>query len=446
MASAVKQAGLGHSWETGIVPSSMPEQDSVNERHLQEKPHSRGGAGKGRGRGRGRGRGKGLTTARPNTRPKPTPSRQLDSLSKEVESPERGDKPLTRGTNEKSKEGDDETELADDDYAEIEPVGAGPSRKRKRGVPPAKAANTKANPKVPSKATTLPTTTPTTRQAKRLRSAASTSRGGRSDSTRVFALWRQDGHFYSGTVYSHEEGSNYLVEFDDNTQSVVTIDQMRLCELRVGDIVMYTSHKRIWKVVDVIKFKSNGLVSIRLNEDEELEEAHVSELKIANKTITYAWKDRTISPESIITVVDPIKLNSSPTPSKLSVLSAQSGRGSRLNFLAKTGLVVTLTAGNSNREEDKGKVVHDVKASGGVIIEDWASLIRMEGKHSYTNNRWVIGKNDVKWIGKDDIERVFLLADDANQKAKFLIALALGIPCLSVSWLHESVLLVSFNI
>lgn len=80
-----------------------------------------------------------------------------------------------------------------------------------------------------------------------------------------------------------------------------------------------------------------------------------------------------------------------------------------------------------------------IKHTGSTVFDDWGSIIKMEGRHSNANHRWVIEKSDVSWTGSDDIERVFLLADDANQKPKFLIALALGIPCVHVSWLHDSV-------
>jgi thiamine monophosphate kinase len=36
---------------------------------------------------------------------------------------------------------------------------------------------------------------------------------------------------------------------------------------------------------------------------------------------------------------------------------------------------------------------------------------------------------------KNDIHQVFLVSDAPNAKPRFLTALALGIPCLSVEWL-----------
>jgi hypothetical protein len=186
----------------------------------------------------------------------------------------------------------------------------------------------------------------------------------------------------------------------------------------------------------VAKFDSEQLVSVSV--DDEIEELRTSDIVIAPKTIAYAWKDRTLTPDSIITT-KPIKL--SPTPS--TIASGPSARSHRRKILAKTGLVITLSSSNNQWEKDKENIMAAVKNTGGTVIDDWASIFRMEGRHSHLNNRWVIEKSDVKWIGRDDIERVFLLADNANQKPKFLIALALGIPCVCVTWLHDSVSVVS---
>jgi hypothetical protein len=335
------------------------------------------------------------------------------------------------------KEEEDGTEPADDDYVEADHPAAGPStRKRKRGATAAKPTTSRVKSRASTKTIKHPSGTPITRQGKRLRTA-SVSRGGYKTPTRVFALWKQDGHYYPGVVQSHEGGSSYLVRFDDETEATVNIDQMRLCELRVGDTVLFPNNSRNCKVVDVAKFDSDDIVGVSV--EDEIEELQVSDLTIANKTIIYAWKDRTLTSDSIV----PVTVKPSPTPSKLSVTGGPSVLGNPRKLLAKTGLVITLSSSVNKWGKDKDYIMAAVRNTGGTVIDDWSSIFRMEGKHSHSNNRWVIEKSDVRWTGKDDIERVFLLADNANQKPKFLIALGLGIPCVCVSWLHDSVSAVS---
>ena len=58
--------------------------------------------------------------------------------------------------------------------------------------------------------------------------------------------------------------------------------------------------------------------------------------------------------------------------------------------------------------------------------------------------RWIIRKADVRYKGK--AEQIFLVADEATPKGKYLLALALGIPCLEKEWVEKSVEAVSFFI
>ncbi|RDB21264.1 DNA repair protein crb2 [Hypsizygus marmoreus] len=428
----VKKATGGRSWETGEVPSSLPEQDLA-------KPLGSSRPVRGKNPPVKSEKVKAAATGTRTTKAKrnataPTAKARRRSLNDDEEeedekSSESEDDELLMAAHNEDDVDDDSTEPADDEYMDPNFQTAGPSRKRKRGAAAAKP--TRARTKVSSK-NSKATDTPIVRQTKRLRSAASTSKSSNIDATRVFALWKQDGHYYPGTVHSLESDYYYKVDFDDTTHSTVSIDQMRLLELRVGDDVLIPNFMRGTKVVDVSKAGS-GIVSVRV--DDEIREVTLQAIKIASRTISSAWKDRTLSAESITTKVKPAAVKASPTPSRLSVASGSM----RSTIFGKTAMVITITAGGVNWEREREAVMSAIKNHGGTVIDDWAALIRMEGKHSHANNRWVIHKEDARWQGKQEIERVFLLADDASLKPKFLIALALGVPCLSVNWIKDSI-------
>ncbi|PFH54280.1 hypothetical protein AMATHDRAFT_53168 [Amanita thiersii Skay4041] len=334
----------------------------------------------------------------------------------------------------------EQTEPAEEEYQEAD--NAASSRKRKRGVLPTKIPPVAAKGSV-TRGAKAPRSgvlaqAPSGRQTKRMRSmTSSTAKITNSEATRVFALWRQDGHYYAGTVHSLQPDSRYLIKFDDNTEAIVNLEQMRLCKLRPGDDVLLQGRTRSSKVLDSSKM-DNDLVVVDI--DGETEKIDISLLRIASRTIKSAWKNRLLITEDITPVISPIKAFDSPTPSGVSLASAQSGKSIRKKFLSKTGFIVTVSAGNGNWEKEKESLLTTIKDSGGIVFDDWATGVRMEGKHAYNNNRWVLNKDEVQWCSKEDIERIFLLADDASQKPKFLIALALGVPCLSVNWLHDSVL------
>jgi hypothetical protein len=398
------------SWEVGEVPSSVPEQDIVNTNRgaistkkevkslLQTKQRSR------------------------STSVAPKGQRQL---SNSVD--EESDDEILMGSTEEG------TELVDDEYQDAAPGSSSRKRKRASSIKPP-GAKSKAAPKRSKRSNATPAT------RSRLRSAvsSSTTRVVGGHATQVFALWKQDGHYYSGIIHSIEVGDKYMVKFDDGNAAAVNIDQMRRCELQVGDDVLVGNRTRGSKVVNVGRLADNF---VTINLDDDMVDFDIRDIRIAHKTITFTFKDRVLSAENIVATVKSTKL--SPSPSKLSVTSIPAVRGYRKKILAKTGLIVTLSATKGSWEKEKEDVMNGVKNTGGFVIDDLSTVVRMEGQHSMSNNRWVIEKADAHWIGNDEIERLFLLADDPNQKPKFLIALALGIPCLSTTWLRDSVNCVS---
>jgi hypothetical protein len=273
------------------------------------------------------------------------------------------------------------------------------------------------------------------RSGKRLRSGVSSTRGLTAEpATRVFALWKQDGHYYSGVVHSRGLKNKHMVKFDDGTEDEVELKNMRCRELLVGDRVI-TAQDNIKRVVsDVSHADSHGWFELEFDNGEAVSILQVGfrDIRIANRTIRSQWKERMVVPENVVTVVKP-KPPIDTTPSKQSVISTTSGKAQL--ELIKTGFVVTINPKNEEPVQTKDEAMRAIKQHGGLVIEDWSSVFTMEGKHSQSNKRWVATPQDFRWKLEINLDRVFLLSDDAHQKPKFLLALALGIPCLSFEWL-----------
>jgi hypothetical protein len=239
--------------------------------------------------------------------------------------------------------------------------------------------------------------------------------------TKVMALWKQDGYYYSGVIQKQVTGTQYIVEFHDESEDTVTLSNMRRCELKEGDAVIIGQGDRRANVSGMFSRQNEQFVSLVLTHGNDREEVEVGleELRVAARTIATEWKDRVIDATSIVTRED-----------------ANCGY-STSTALSKTALVTTVAPGPHGSELKK-EVRELIEANGGIILEDFSDVISMNGRWLLRKHAWIAEGKDVVWKGHD-IDRLFLLSDDASQKPKYLEALALGVPCLSMNWLHDSI-------
>ncbi|KAG6837300.1 hypothetical protein H0H93_011902 [Arthromyces matolae] len=286
------------------------------------------------------------------------------------------------------------------------------SRKRKPSNPPAQAPNARSRAKKPRIAASLGSITRQTSNSNRSHSPPSPP-------TRVFALWAGDGHFYAGTVYSDRGNGLYEIAFDDATNAEADIDSMRSLDLRVGDRVMVPDLMDSFKVTDVNDLAS-GVVGVSVYKENQKQS--LESLKITAETIRTAWQGRTLDRDDIIPIVKSEPGRSFPPASR-------SGGTRPLNEYA---FVVSFTLKKSSRDTILDKLQHL-----GGVVKDWSDVISLKGRYSNQHNRWVIERSEARWIGDATIKRIFFLGNEASYKPKFLLALALGVPCLHYGWLDK---------
>jgi hypothetical protein len=268
---------------------------------------------------------------------------------------------------------------------------------------------------------------------KREASVASSSRGPARNTprlnSRVFALWKQDGHYYAGTVKKRCD-SGYTVSFCDNTTMPdIPIEHLRAFDLRTGDSVIYGEYGHVAKVDHVdgqtihITTPCNVL---------PLPTLHFRDIKISSKTIESQWKDRKLTDQMI-----GIARNSNADDRWISKTSGPSSSWDC--FLHGCAIIISLSV--TDRSEHKrisDELSNKVRLNKGISLEGWHEVVHLEGQ--YSEQHWYIERKDVKWKGSEKIRRLFLLGNDATQKVKYLFAIALGVPCLSLEWLNEEAL------
>lgn len=287
---------------------------------------------------------------------------------------------------------------------------ASTTRKRKRRVstPARNKRSTRANSSVPQEQSE----TPEPRKAKRRKSGSVARDSG--TATRVFALWKQDQHYYPGFVQCLSASGQYEVHFDDDGKETLDVDHLRQCELREGDeVVLNKTHCVVLDNAPICTPTTS--VNIRFPDDTE-GTVELRHLKIQCEVVEL-WEDRKFDENDIVT--------------------AQQQREQPFHSMA---FVLTFPPQFGKAEEQKKTLTATITAAGGVVLEDWADIFTLDGKMKRSSTRWELTRDEVRLKPKyNKIRRVFLLSDDTSNKPRFLIALALGIPCLDVRWVHDAI-------
>ena len=320
---------------------------------------------------------------------------------------------------------EDSTEPADDlpvdaeDDAPVLQDSKVPSKRRRR---PPVSRRQPAHKSTPRMASNTPSMVSGGRSAKKNKNHHLTA-------TRVFALWKKDAAYFSGFACERMgQSDRFKIHFDDGDEDLVDVKNLRRFELQIDDRVSIIESQEKATIVNV-DGQDQGFVTVRLTDDPSAElELEILGLKIPSRTISSQWGNRTINTDEIVTLVPRVKTE---TPSSLRNSSANLNK----KALSKVGIVVTLSVGR-HWEREKDTITRIIKTNGGTVLDDWSDILSLVGEYSSNKKRWVISSDNIGTDMKNDIQQVFLVSDAPNAKPRFLTALALGIPCLSVEWLR----------
>ncbi|KAI3610842.1 dna damage repair protein [Moniliophthora roreri] len=299
---------------------------------------------------------------------------------------------------------DNMTEVTADEYSE--PTPSSNKRKRRGNTVESVASTT-------SKATRTPRRRPP-KNPKRM----------------VFALSKSDGHYFAGTLTHCESTGNYVVQFADKSTASLTVDHIRKCDLRLGDEILWEDEMIGWTVKGLEEDAAGNLV-VTAELDGVRTRHYLSDIRIAMQTIESQWDGRKldVSCQSIVSL--PRKDNTQLRPSN-TIMTPSKDLGPKQRpeqFLKQFAIVMTLP------NEEDFKHLSDV---GAALLNSWEDAIAFPIERVEGHRAWYMKKEDVRWINKD-ATRIFLVANASFTTPKYLMALALGVPCVSATWLAEMV-------
>lgn len=325
-----------------------------------------------------------------------------------------------------------QTEL-DDGYEDELALGPSANKKRKRAA----ATDAGAGSHKPESKDTDGANEQTPAR-KRTRTTTSRSSSPQ-EATKVFALWKPNKHYYPGYVQSHDSGI-YTICFFDGHEGVSRLNEMRALDLRIGDEVEFED-----SLVTVTNVDDLGDMVVAVKMERGTKEIDVKGICIPVNVSSKFWPNRMIDPASVVTAM---RLNNTApiaqTPSKRSL----SGPSTLTGILSQYAFLLTKN-GETEKKDKKGKgkkeecVEDSIKSLGGTIFDLWQEVLSLDGVFRSNQRNWHINAADIscKFNGTRSyhFNKILCIAATPKLTPKYMMALALGVPCVSEDWIHEVV-------
>jgi DNA repair protein Crb2 Tudor domain len=280
-------------------------------------------------------------------------------------------------------------------------------------------------------------------------------------SFRVLALWKGDGHYYCASIRTVHKAGKYTVEYDDGDEATVALSNLRTF-LQVGDVleVLRNPHtKGGMATVTVVRdthSQSRATITVKLRDDEVI----TVDSKYLRVPKDVPWKgNRRISPDSVLVpILTPGTTRRRPqtraksgtmgfsqppfhpavrqTPGyrETTVKSNSQARSLAKSVKPDTSMVQgshpafaeTIVITTQIPPASKLDLLSKIRRAGGKIVEDWDDILSFGS--GWADIRW----RNISNGGKFD--QILLLSPDSAQTPKYMMALALGVPCVSDQW------------
>ncbi|KAK4058821.1 hypothetical protein OIO90_000267 [Microbotryomycetes sp. JL221] len=287
------------------------------------------------------------------------------------------------------------------------------------------------------------------------------AKGAKSLSTapfiRVMGLWRDDGWMYPATILSTSTG-HARVKFEDGAIGKLQFAELRRCELRPDDVIhIYddatggpSTTQPDYAVICCVEEANHDLKAGALESQDEIiarpiksatttamgdDRSNIARLKVAGICIrpehVSRLDDRRLTPREIAQFEG--RSNQGPV-NALPLLDVPAAPevehptiNKRAGLFARTAFVMTKV------DHDRQQIETSIQDKGGTVLDIDQFMQVVTGRK---------GQNvSVHFVTAPyrDIDTILLLADRPSTTPKYLISLALGIPCVCAKFVLQSV-------
>jgi hypothetical protein len=256
--------------------------------------------------------------------------------------------------------------------------------------------------------------------------------------SRVFARWPSDRAYYSGTITGMTV-KRLSIYFDDQTTGDVEWQHVRKCVLYAGDQLVDLSRRPLREVIvtqdstDDLGPESQFLVK----RDKEEYQLSAKAIRIREKHIAQ-MNDRRLSPD-LVQVDQELPVDRPRQGKSRCKTPLDATVNTRIESSIFSGFGFLVTSCHHNEEYKRKKMMSRILAHGGVCVDEvWDFYTKPGLDHLQQGYRTIRFKETTI---NTRLRGIFLIViGTPTSTPKFLMSLAIGIPCLSANYIEEAIL------
>ena len=233
----------------------------------------------------------------------------------------------------------------------------------------------------------------------------------------VLGWWARTKSFFPGYA-SGSPRTKIRVDFLDQTHASMTIDRLRHCELRKGDLIRSVQpiNGEVYNEVEVEEDWPGGDATIRVcYHGEAVGCVQIKDLYIRQSIINAHFDDRRVVPEALATGAV-VSASGDPAPAFKDTYTSS----------VLTGKIFLITSAG-RRQTGQDELCALIKASGGAVVTEWNTLFDLSSN----------GFNSAFLTEK--VPLVLVHGEKTVMKPKMMAALAKGIPCIASEYIQAAI-------
>ncbi|CCG83149.1 BRCT domain protein [Taphrina deformans PYCC 5710] len=276
-------------------------------------------------------------------------------------------------------------------------------------------------------------------------------------SKRVFALHRETGSYYPGDLVDcsaiteqFNEDVVVSIKFDDTEEADLALQHVRPLDLRIGDLIklnMTGIRSKQWTITSLQRDNKNGTLFTDIHGHTLITARRKDNGQVSTFTIDQIYLPAPLFKpfqRRQFSLIQKLTAKTEPeTPSRrqkgrlrstsptLSMKGSQRDRSAGLF----SGLAMSVTIADSKKTTLRDKLERSIRDHGGVLLG--TGLETLFEPTPYSDD------HDIAPLRPTTLARslrgAFVVADNPSRKAKYLQALALGLPCLHYAFIGACV-------